>query len=349
MLITTKAMLPIRRRWEDKMAIYKIENKSLAPIQSTSFEVEGILERRDLQQMLRENIDVISPKTLVIAEEFSDWEETKSRLDLLGVDENANLVVIELKRTETGNYMELQAVRYAAMLSTLTFDKTVQIYEEFLRKTQQTKNARQELLSFLKWPDPREDEFACNIRIVLAAADFSPEVATSVLWLNEQGLDVRCVRLKPYRNGTQILLDVQQIIPLPEASDYQVKLRVQVEQRREARQKDLTKYNFNGEVYGKSRLVLAVVKAYLQDKPKTTFEGLKAAFPDSNQGSWGVIALQERGQEVFNRSGYYRYFIDDSDVLRTADQKAIVVCNEWGVGNIGKFIERARELGFQIT
>ena len=331
------------------MAIYKIENKSLAPIQSTSFDVEGILERRDLQQMLREKIDIISPKTLVIAEEFSDWEETKSRLDLLGIDENANLVVIELKRTETGNYMELQAVRYAAMLSTLTFDKAVQIYEEFLRKTQQTKNARQDLLAFLEWQEPHEDQFARDVRIVLAAAEFSPELTTSVLWLNERDLDIRCVRLKPYRSGTQILLDVQQIIPLPDAGDYQVKLRVQVEQRREARQRDLTKYSFNGKVYGKSRLVLAVVTAYLQDKPKTTFEELKTAFPDSNQGSWGVIASQEKGQEVFNRSGYYRYFIDASDVLVTGDQKRIVVCNEWGVGNIGRFIERARELGFQIS
>jgi hypothetical protein len=331
------------------MAIYKIENKSLESIQSTSFEVEGILERRDLQRMLREKIDVISPRTLVIAEEFSDWEDTKSRLDLLGIDEDASLVVIELKRTETGNYMELQAVRYAAMLSTLTFDKAVQIYEEFLRKTQQTKNAKQELLAFLGWQEPHEDQFARDVRIVLAAAEFSPELTTSVLWLNERDLDIRCVRLKPYRSGGQILLDVQQIIPLPDAGDYQVKLRAQAEQRREARQKDYTKYNFDGEAYGKNGLVLAVIRAYLQSKPKTTFEDMKTAFPDSLQGSWGVVAMQEKGQEVFDRSGYYRYFIDESNVLVTGDQKKIVVSTEWGLKNIGKFIERARELGFQIS
>ena len=330
------------------MPIYKIENNSLTEVQSTSFEVEGILERRDLQRMLRENIAIISPGTLVIAEEFSDWEETKSRLDLLGIDQSAKLVVIELKRTETGNYMELQSVRYAAMLSTLTFDKAVQIYEEFLRKTQQTKNARQDLLKHLGWQEPDEDQFARDIRIVLAAAEFSPELTTSVLWLNENGLDISCVRLKPYRSGTQMLLDIQQIIPLPDVGDYQVKLRVQVEQRREARQRDLTKYRFNGTLYGKGRLVHAVVKAFLQDKPKTTFEDLKIAFPDSCQGSWGVIALQEKGQEVFDRSGHYRYFIDESDELTTGDQKRIVGCNEWGVGNIGRFIERAQDLGFQI-
>lgn len=37
--------------------------------------------------------------------------------------------------------------------------------------------------------------------------------------------DSRCIRLKPYLDGEKHLIDVQQIIPLPEANDYQVQLR----------------------------------------------------------------------------------------------------------------------------
>ena len=51
---------------------------------------------------------------LVVAEEFGDWEESKRRIDLLGLDRDATLVVIELKRTDDGGHMELQAIRYAA-------------------------------------------------------------------------------------------------------------------------------------------------------------------------------------------------------------------------------------------
>lgn len=36
---------------------------------------------------------------MVIAEEFGEWEDSKRRIDLLGLDREANLVVIELKRT----------------------------------------------------------------------------------------------------------------------------------------------------------------------------------------------------------------------------------------------------------
>ena len=89
-------------------------------------------ERQDLQNILKIQIDVIAPDTLVVAEEFGDWEGSRRRIDLLGIDKSANLVVIELKRTEDGGHMELQALRYASMISTLTFSELVDIYTRYL-------------------------------------------------------------------------------------------------------------------------------------------------------------------------------------------------------------------------
>jgi hypothetical protein len=50
--------------------------------------------------LLRSNVEVVSPDTLVVAEEFGDWEDSRRRIDLLGIDSDANLVVIELKPAE---------------------------------------------------------------------------------------------------------------------------------------------------------------------------------------------------------------------------------------------------------
>ena len=99
------------------MAIYELTESEIKPITPTSFKRADVRERQDLQRVLRDRIDVVSPDTLVIAEEFCEWEESRRRIDLLGLDKDANLVVIELKRTEDGGHMELQAVRYAAMIS----------------------------------------------------------------------------------------------------------------------------------------------------------------------------------------------------------------------------------------
>ena len=114
------------------MAIYRIDGNTVVAVQRTTFAQQGLRERQDLQSLLKSQIEIIAPSTLVVAEEFGDWEDSRRRIDLLGVDRDANLVVIELKRSEDGGHMELQALRYAAMISTLTFGKLVAIYQRYL-------------------------------------------------------------------------------------------------------------------------------------------------------------------------------------------------------------------------
>ena len=104
--------------------------EALIKVASTTFNSEGILERRHLQSALKRQIDVVSPNCLVISEEFAEWSGSQRRIDLLAIDKEANLVVIELKRSETGEHMELQALRYAAMVSALTFSRAVEMYQE---------------------------------------------------------------------------------------------------------------------------------------------------------------------------------------------------------------------------
>ena len=84
------------------MPIYEFAPDRIQPLSKTTFGAMQLHERRDLQRLLRENIEVIAPDTLVIAEEYGEWDESRRRIDLLGIDRDANLVVIELKRTEDG-------------------------------------------------------------------------------------------------------------------------------------------------------------------------------------------------------------------------------------------------------
>jgi hypothetical protein len=332
------------------MPLFTFKDKQIAEVTSTNFWAEGIRERDDLQAALRDKMDVISPDTLVISEEFSEWSEGARRIDLLGIDKQASLVVIELKRDETGAHMELQALRYAAMVSTLTFKKAVDIYQKYLNKRAIQKDAETEIVNFLSWSDPLEEQFPTDVRIILASANFSKELTTAVMWLNERDLDIRCVRLKPYKLGAEVLLDIEQIIPLPEAEDYQVKIREQSEERRAAARatRDNTRYSFMGTVYRKNKLVFAVVSQYLKEHPETTFDSLRQVFPDGLHRSYGVVALQEKAQRIFDDTGHKRYFIAEDEILTTRDGHKIAVCTQWGIGNIGSFLEIARDLGYQI-
>ena len=211
------------------MPIYEVRQDSLALINATSFETERLSERGDIQRLLKNRIGYLEDGLMVLDEEFSGWQDSSRRIDLLCLDTAANLVVVELKRTNDGGHMELQAIRYAAMVSAMKFDEAVDAYAKFRVKNGNGPLdhdvARSEILAFLNWPEPVEDDFAQDTRILLASADFSKELTTSVIWLRDRGIDIRCVRLKPYKlEDGRVLVDIQQLIPLPEAADFQTQI-----------------------------------------------------------------------------------------------------------------------------
>ncbi len=204
------------------MPLYRIADDRFAGLARTTFAEAGVTER-GLQTFLTERAEVFDPDLLLLAEEFSDWEDSQRRIDLLGVDRDGTLVVIELKRG-AGEHMELQALRYAAMVSEMTLDRAGRAFAAGLGPDDEA-DARQTLLDHLE--DPSEEGFAGAVRIVLASETFDAEITTAVLWLNEQGLDLRCVEMTAYADpsgGT--LLDVRQVIPLPSEERYRVRERV---------------------------------------------------------------------------------------------------------------------------
>ena len=211
------------------MSIFELEKDRIVQLPETSFSAEGVKERQDLQRILRSRIEVLDPNLLIIAEEYGDWEESRRRIDLLALDRDAKLVVIELKRTDDGGHMELQALRYAAMVSTMTFTQAVEAYRGVLTREVKDADPEQGILDFSRMGRCRRGALRLRtFRLLLVAQDFSRELTTAVMWLSERDLDIRCIRIRPYRLGDRLLLDVQQIIPLPEAADYQVRIREKV-------------------------------------------------------------------------------------------------------------------------
>ena len=57
------------------MPNFQVMPKELKPISETTFGAEGIMERNDIQRMLREQISVVDDRLMVIAEEFDQLHE----------------------------------------------------------------------------------------------------------------------------------------------------------------------------------------------------------------------------------------------------------------------------------
>ena len=327
------------------MPLYKFGETELTAVEKRPMASLNIRERQDLQRLLKNQIAVISPGTLVISEEYTGWAGSLRRIDLLGIDPDGTLVVFELKRTEDGGHMDLQGIRYAAMASVLTFEDVVQVFANYLTKCGRSEDAEDTLRAHLETENV--EEVAGKVRIVLASADFGQEITTTVLWLNEQSLDIRCVRMVPYQDGDSVYLDVQQIIPIPEASDYMIKTREKETKRKEAdRQsvRDFTKYwvKVGTVVYpglGKGRAILGVVKGLhgrgvSPETMRTTINQGRRRFYEVP----GEVQTEEEFVEAAKAAGLAnegrtfdprRYFTAAEDLLKR-DGKTYAFSTQWG-------------------
>lgn len=232
------------------MPLYEVTGSGLTAHEPAKFKTLEMYEKQDLQRLLREQVDALGEELLVIAEEFGNWEDAKRRIDLLALDKEGRLVVIEIKRTSDGGHMELQAIRYAAMVSSMDFASVLEAFTAHCTKHRlhEDVDPRAELEAFLESAELGEEPvISSDVRIVLVSADFGREITTAVLWLNGfEGMDIRCVRLVPYELDAKVFLNIQQVIPLPEAADYQVQLRKKDAARQRATKsggRDLTRYH----------------------------------------------------------------------------------------------------------
>lgn len=111
-----------------------------------------------------------------------------------------------------------------------------------------------------------------------------------------------------------------------------------------ATNRDKTKYMFEGKVYAKNRLVLAIIKQYVQQH-NPSYEDLAKVFDKSLQGSLGVVELHSNALKISDAGK--RFFLKEEDIILLPDAK-VVVCTQWGIFNIVKFIKQANALGYNI-
>lgn len=326
------------------MSIFQIENDKAAMVNPTKFGESGMTER-DLQNVIKNNPNMLGEDLLIIGKELAPFANSKKRMDLLALDVDGNLVVIELKRDDDGFHMDLQAIRYASMARLFTITEIIEFYSKF--HNCDSEKSKNDIDNFLGGDYAEKLNFD-NVRIILINQDFSKEITNAVLWLNEQGLDIKCIKITQYEFKSEKLWDVDMIIPMKEAKDYQLSLREKkVSDQETIRQaKDKTKYSFNGkEGLGKGRLVLEVLKHHFEKNSNSTLDELNNKFPNHLQGTLNMVEFFD---DIKDTNKQNRYFTKNDEILILPDNKIAVVCNQWGIGNIIGFIKHAESMGYQI-
>lgn len=205
--------------------VNRTENR-LRKLDERRFSDLALREREHLQEWLANQPDALGEDLLIIQKEFDGFADTRERLDLLALDKDGQLVVIENKLDDSGRDVAWQALKYAAYVSSLKTTQIVDIFQQYLVRHAGGGNAAELIAEFLglETLDGETLNEGSSQRIVLIAAHFRKEVTSTVLWLREHQIDVRCYRVIPYVFGEELFIDIQPVIPTPEAADFMIRM-----------------------------------------------------------------------------------------------------------------------------
>ena len=203
--------------------LYRVnpESQQSERIEEVDFANLGFRERRDIQEWVAANPGILGDDLLIIEKEFSGFDRTGERLDLLAVDLEGKLVIIELKRDDTGADAHWQAIKYASYFQRATADEIVAMAAAYWKESPD--NAGTRLAEHLESSDL--STLNNGQRIILASHRFAPEVTSAALWLNQKiPADdlITCVKLTPHQDTQTGALYVQAstIIPVPGIDEY---------------------------------------------------------------------------------------------------------------------------------
>ncbi|MFL6239310.1 MAG: hypothetical protein ACJ735_07480 [Actinomycetes bacterium] len=218
--------------------VYVVSGAKATPAQRITLGEAGLLEREHLQEWVLAHPEILGEDALIITFEFDKWltaagSPTWERLDVLALDRSGRLVVAELKRDKAPDTVMVQALNYAAMARRFTLDLLVETYAANRRQDTSTSEPIDELR---EWAPAISDDSLAPPRVVLIAEDFGPVMTNTAMFLIEQGLDLRLIRIQLYRLSDDTLaLTASQLLPVPDVEEFMVRPRSVAQTQRSTR------------------------------------------------------------------------------------------------------------------
>ena len=205
------------------MFLLNKEKNEAVSLQKSTFGELDLRERQNLQEWIAKNPSILGEELLVVQKEFSGFSDTNERLDLLALDAYGNLVVIENKLDDSGRDVAWQAIKYVSYCATLTKSEVRDIFLRYANLS--VDEAETAIVDFLNADSFEEAQInASDQRIILVSATFRKEVTSTVMWLMNHGINIRCIKITPYLHGEEVFLDTEQILPPPDTEELQIKL-----------------------------------------------------------------------------------------------------------------------------
>lgn len=153
----------------------------------------------DLEILLENNPEYFfdNSKILVIGRQVTT--NLNTFIDLLGVDQFGNTVVIELKRGKTPRETLAQLIEYASFIDNLDYDQLNEIYQNYSGEDASLEDYHQQYYE----PENQEKlSWNKNSKLVIVASNITPEIKQTAMYLRKKGIDIYCLEFKYFSNST---------------------------------------------------------------------------------------------------------------------------------------------------
>ena len=196
------------------MLRFNTQTGMLEQVEETGLKEKKLLERYDLQRAIVTSWEIFKneiglPSAFLVGQEINPDPSTQNTLDLLAYDgDTSSLIVIELKR-DRNKLQLLQGLSYAAMVSRWTSET---IISKIQRNISQD---HEELIDLIS-----SSSFSGEVRVVLVAESFDPEVIITSFWLSSKyEVDISAFAVGLHEIENQLFLTVDQRFPLRELEE----------------------------------------------------------------------------------------------------------------------------------
>ena len=201
--------------------MFKVKDNKLEKIVKTGFELEGKLEG-DLESWVENNPSILGEDLLIIGRQVQ-IPEVKDKIDLLAMDVNGNTVIIELKRGEIKDPVDVQSLKYASYVSGWEYDKLkeqARVY--YLERNEKDFNFNNKYETFVSdagvEAEQIPEDFNREQRIIIAGSHIGEKLGSVALWLRNHHIDIKIVEFSLFKDGDNYFLSSQIIIPPPAIS-----------------------------------------------------------------------------------------------------------------------------------
>ncbi len=154
----------------------------------------------DLEILLENNPEYFfgNSKIMIIGRQVTT--NLNTYIDLLGLDEFGNSVIIELKRGKTPRETISQLIEYASFIDNLNFEQLNEIYQDYSGEEVSLDEFHRQY--FMTDDEDIKISWNKSSKLVIVAQTITAEIKQTSIYLRKKGLDLYCLEFKYFTDST---------------------------------------------------------------------------------------------------------------------------------------------------